>query len=547
MAGRKITVEFLGNDKTLSSTAEKAERSTGRLGAKLKTVGKVAATGLAAGAAVAGVALFKMAQGAAEDEAAQARLANQLRNSAGATDKQIAGTEKWISAQGRALGVTDDELRPALSRLVTATGDVDKAQRLAALAMDVSAGTGKSLEQVSTALMKAQNGQVAGLSKLGIQTKNAKGETISFEQAQKQMADTFKGAAEKNANTLSGKMTRLKVALAEAGETIGSKLLPILTRMAEWAIRDGLPAMQRLGGWIKSDLVPIFKRIASVVQRVMGSMRGDVGGNMGEIKSAIQDFVTIVRVLWDKFGKHILQYARSTFNNIRTAIKGVLNIVIGIVKVFAAVLKGDWKKAWEGVKQILRGAGQVLRAIVGQLFNVLRLAVKAGATALVSIFRGIPGMLRALGGAFLNAGSSLIGKIFSGIKSAASRAGGFISDLASQLMSAVKGAINSALDLPLTISFNKGPININATLIPAFAKGTTSAPGGWSLVGERGPELVNLTRGAQVVPNHRLGGAASSQPVIVQLRIGAKVVEQILIDHTRSTGRPLQVRTLGPA
>ena len=36
--------------------------------------------------------------------------------------------------------------------------------------------------------------------------------------------------------------------------------------------------------------------------------------------------------------------------------------------------------------------------------------------------------------------------------------------------------------------------------VPAFASGTDFAPGGLSLVGERGPELVNLPRGSQVIP-----------------------------------------------
>ncbi|SFN02444.1 hypothetical protein SAMN05216573_10768 [Bradyrhizobium sp. Rc3b] len=36
---------------------------------------------------------------------------------------------------------------------------------------------------------------------------------------------------------------------------------------------------------------------------------------------------------------------------------------------------------------------------------------------------------------------------------------------------------------------------------PMFAAGTNSAPGGLSIVGEKGPELVNIPRGAQVIPN----------------------------------------------
>lgn len=42
-----------------------------------------------------------------------------------------------------------------------------------------------------------------------------------------------------------------------------------------------------------------------------------------------------------------------------------------------------------------------------------------------------------------------------------------------------------------------------------FADGTNFAPGGPALVGERGPEIVNLPRGATVTPNHALGGAVT--------------------------------------
>ncbi|MDW9681789.1 phage tail length tape measure family protein [Sinorhizobium meliloti] len=40
--------------------------------------------------------------------------------------------------------------------------------------------------------------------------------------------------------------------------------------------------------------------------------------------------------------------------------------------------------------------------------------------------------------------------------------------------------------------------------IPGFAAGTNFAPGGLAIVGEKGPELVNLPRGSSVTPNHRL-------------------------------------------
>lgn len=48
-----------------------------------------------------------------------------------------------------------------------------------------------------------------------------------------------------------------------------------------------------------------------------------------------------------------------------------------------------------------------------------------------------------------------------------------------------------------------------------FANGTNYAPGGLAVVGERGPEIVNLPRGSQVIPNHQLrsGGRSTYAPV----------------------------------
>jgi len=45
--------------------------------------------------------------------------------------------------------------------------------------------------------------------------------------------------------------------------------------------------------------------------------------------------------------------------------------------------------------------------------------------------------------------------------------------------------------------------------LPAFATGTNSAPGGMALVGENGPELVNLPKGSQVIPNNKMGGGTT--------------------------------------
>ncbi len=67
-----------------------------------------------------------------------------------------------------------------------------------------------------------------------------------------------------------------------------------------------------------------------------------------------------------------------------------------------------------------------------------------------------------------------------------------ISSLFGNLMGAFGGGVGFQANTTLG-NFLKG--------IPGFANGTNSAPGGLSLVGERGPELLNIPRGGQVIPN----------------------------------------------
>jgi hypothetical protein len=53
--------------------------------------------------------------------------------------------------------------------------------------------------------------------------------------------------------------------------------------------------------------------------------------------------------------------------------------------------------------------------------------------------------------------------------------------------------------------------------VPQFANGTMYAPGGMALVGERGPELVNLPRGSQVIPNHKMRGGSGGSPISISV------------------------------
>jgi|GEM_PF-2319172 len=84
--------------------------------------------------------------------------------------------------------------------------------------------------------------------------------------------------------------------------------------------------------------------------------------------------------------------------------------------------------------------------------------------------------------------------------------------IAADLVSvAVRRSITEPLANILFPSGGGGFLAKGFSKIAGFAGGTNFAPGGLSIVGERGPELVNLPRGAQVIPNHLLNGLANMQ------------------------------------
>jgi hypothetical protein len=76
--------------------------------------------------------------------------------------------------------------------------------------------------------------------------------------------------------------------------------------------------------------------------------------------------------------------------------------------------------------------------------------------------------------------------------------------------------------------------------IPAFADGVTNFSGGLALVGERGPELVRLPRGSDVIPNHMIGGTGAQQITVnVVGRMSGKdvvFVGQRAIQSNKTTG-----------
>lgn len=202
-------------------------------GAKAAFAIKKAAVPAAAALAGLGAAGLSFAKAAAEDAQSASLLAQQLRNTTLATEKQIKGNEKFISSVSMSAAVSDDELRPALQKLATGTGDLSYSQKLLTTALNVSAATGKPVAEVAEALSRGYAGNTKALKSLSPELAAMIKDHASFDEITTRLDQNYKGMAETVANSAGGSFKKLSIALEETKESIGAALLPIVQVMAD--------------------------------------------------------------------------------------------------------------------------------------------------------------------------------------------------------------------------------------------------------------------------------------------------------------------------
>ena len=158
----------------------------------------------------------------------------------------------------------------------------------------------------------------------------------------------------------------------------------------------------------------------------------------------------------------IIKGAVIGITGILNVLSGVFNVIFGTI---AGLMTGNFSGAVEGFKQIFRGLGQWMWGAI----NIV-----------ISPFRGmIDGIRNTVKGIdFFRIAVEWMNSLISGIKY---RAGG------------IGGAIKEGIGRILPEGVKK--------LIPGFADGVRNFGGGMAIVGERGPELVNLPKGSDVFSN----------------------------------------------
>jgi tape measure domain-containing protein len=215
----------------------------------------------------------------------------------------------------------------------------------------------------------------------------------------------------------------------------------------------------QLGQNLATALTPVQQLFANLKDQFSGGLSG-FGEVLPQIDpNNIEAYETTVKL----------------FQEMETALTGLKDGLLG------------FDEAFKAVSAYIAQNGTLIQQTFMAMGDAIGQAAQSGASSFRELATAALKSAREIVGAWIRQGvAAAVSKALSGLPFPFNIAAG-----------AAAGGLAQA-------AFNKV---LQGLKIPAFAAGTNYAPGGLSLVGELGPELVNLPRGSQVIPNHRLGDA----------------------------------------
>ncbi|HEX6781575.1 MAG TPA: tape measure protein [Solirubrobacterales bacterium] len=364
------------------------------------------------------------------------------------------------------------------------------------------------------------------------------------------MRRDFGGMSREQAKTFNGQLSTLK---DNTVQMLGKLTKPIFN----WLRSDVLPALNGalpgIQSWLKGameKLPGVFQSIKSGVQDFVAAIKPAQplwenvlwpllkGFGMGVAASIIGALKVAVPVL--KGFMVVLGAVGKVMAPFKTLFQG-LGLVLGFVfggPILKAISASS--KLGEGMN-IVKGAAWLLAApirLVGRGFlfvsgTLLKLWLRF--TPIGILLRKLPGALKMAGGAFgefagsalsaikgaagkivgtitglaprmVAAGKSLWTSLARGFVAAVGSGLGFASDLGKAIANSAIGFLNDAI--PNSIPVPLGPdISLPNDPIPHLANGGILRSAGRVLVGDAGPEVLSLPKGARVDPLPRLGAA----------------------------------------
>ena len=231
--------------------------------------------------------------------------------------------------------------------------------------------------------------------------------------------------------------------LTPVGNAIASFGRQLAKTFGQFWAENGPQFMQALGN-IKTGFMVMWGVIKPIIMGIGSIFKAVFGGILSFIQFIMPAIQGIFRVGWAVV-KYIFV---STWQAIKGVVNGGLNIIMGLIKVFSGLFTGDFRKMWEGVKQIFFGAFQFIWNLVqlwfvGKIFGVFKL----GLNLIKSVVSGSLGAVRGTFSSILNSIWGIVKKVFGWVSNFMRNIFGSIWKFTKAIWSNIKLAITNPVAL----------------------------------------------------------------------------------------------------
>ena len=267
--------------------------------------------------------------------------------------------------------------------------------------------------------------------------------------------------------------------------------------------------------------------------------------NVGDILSGVWN--SVIKPMWDAFMEVLFTLWKVFSDNIGNVLKLWETVSAALKKVWDSIVKPVWdalmnaiKQVWGVFQEYMPEIQRIVDEVFGMIQSLWESVLKPALDAIGSFIQNVllpiwntvftygilpvvetvfqtiiglwdnslkpifQGIIDFLGGVFTgdweriwNGLSGIFGGIWDGMKELAKAPLNFIINMLNKVIDGL-----NQVQVPDWVPLVGGK-GINIPNIPTLWKGTNFTIGGPTLVGEQGPELVNMPRGASVMPAHK--------------------------------------------
>ena len=503
-------------------------------------------------------------------QAGMAQTVSVLKSTHDASGQTAQGIADLAGSLSHLTMFSDDTIQSAENMLLTFTNIGKNVFPTATkTVLDMSQALGQDTKTSAIQLGKALNDPIAGISSLtrvGVTFTSAQkdlikqlvatGDTAGAQKViLKELGTEFGHSATDAGKTFPGQLKILGQSLADVKQTIGDALLPILRNFVSFITANIVPNIQKFATMLAS---PQFAQFAQVVgTTIVNGVKGlitvigtiiSIGVNLVNffknnqvaaallvgvlsalVVGAIAFAITAIPPLVAGFIAWAIAAGAAAIATLAAAAPFILiGLIIALVVAGIILAIKNWGSIMHFIQAVVgavagwigdrfRWVGDRLGEL-GKVFSLIRAVIGAQMSQVGSTVRGITDHI---GQAFSNMGS-LIHGVWDGIV-------GAIRGAINSVISAINGFLSGLNSIHIDIG--SVHIGVSIPLIPYLATGVENFVGGLAIVGERGPELVSLPRGASVYPNSSMGqwNGGGAQTIQVEVYLNNQAMARQLV------------------